>query len=256
MLDSARTLNGFCLKSRDGELGHVTDFYFDDEHWAIRYLVANTGSWLARRKVLISPYAIGGVSRSERRIAGDLTRKQIEDSPSLDSDKPVSRQFETTYHEHYGWPMYWRGAFMWGVDASVVHAPQQRASPPGPVPERDPHLRSIKDVTGHHVQATDGEIGHVEDFLVDDETWAVRYLIVDTQNWWPGKRVLVSPLWIERVSWADAKLFVNLDRTVIKQAPAYTHDTPLNCEFEGRLHQHYQRPGYWLDVPAAMAPAR
>jgi len=256
MLDRASTLNGFSLRSRDGEIGSVTDFYFDDEHWAVRYLVASTGSWLARRKVLISPYAVGAVSRSERRIAVDLTRKQIEDSPSLDSDKPVSRQFETTYHEHYGWPMYWRGPFMWGVDASIVRAPQQPTAPPEPVPEGDPHLRSIKDVTGHHVQATDGEIGHVEDFLVDDETWAIRYLIVDTQNWWPGKRTLVSPEWIERVSWAESKVFVNLDRAAVKQAPAYTHDTPVTREFEARLHQHYQRPGYWLDAHVATAPAR
>lgn len=257
MLDRASTLNGFSLKSRDGEIGNIKDFYFDDEHWAVRYLVASTGTWLAQRKVLISPYAVGPVSRAEQRIAVNLTRRQIEDSPSLDTDKPVSRQFETIYYEHYGWPMYWSGPFLWGASTSPAVRDADLMTPPAvPAPNGDPHLRSTNAVTGYHVKATDGEIGHIEDFLVDDETWAIRYLIVDTQNWWPGKRVLVSPQWIDRVSWFESKVFVTLDRSVVKQAPTYTHDTPVTREFEARLHEHYQRPGYWLDAPAATALAR
>ena len=114
----------------------------------------------------------------------------------------------------------------------------------------DPHLRSTHDVSGHHIQATDGEIGHVEDFIIDDETWAIRYLIIDTRNWWPGKKVLVSPRWIERVSWSELKVFVNLPRETIKQSPEYTEESLLTRDYETRLHRHYNRQGYWVDEPA------
>ena len=115
----------------------------------------------------------------------------------------------------------------------------------------DPHLRSTHDVDGHHIQAADGEIGHVEDFIVDDETWAIRYLIVDTQNWWPGKKVLISPKWIERVSWPESKVFVNLTREIIKQSPEYAEESIPTRDYETRLHHHYDRQGYWVDEPAA-----
>jgi hypothetical protein len=115
----------------------------------------------------------------------------------------------------------------------------------------DPHLRSTHDVSGHHIQATDGEIGHVEDFIIDDEVWAIRYLVIDTENWWPGKQVLVSPRWIERVSWGESKVFVNLSREIIKRSPEYTEEFLLNREYEARLHRHYDRRGYWVDDRAA-----
>jgi hypothetical protein len=111
----------------------------------------------------------------------------------------------------------------------------------------DPHLRSTADVSGHHIQARDGEIGHVEDFIIDDKTWAIRYLIIDTENWWPGKHVLVSPQWIERVSWIDSKVFVNLSRETIKQSPEYTELSLLTRDYETVLHRHYDRQGYWVD---------
>ena len=113
----------------------------------------------------------------------------------------------------------------------------------------DPHLRSTHDVSGYHIQAADGEIGHVEDFIIDDETWAIRYLIVDTRNWWPGKKVLVSPQWIERVSWSESKVFVNLSRETIKQSPEYTEESLLTRDYETGLHRHYNRQGYWVDEP-------
>ena len=113
----------------------------------------------------------------------------------------------------------------------------------------DPHLRSTHDVSGYHIQATDGEIGHVEDFIIDDETWAIRYLIIDTRNWWPGKKVLISPQWIERVSWSESKVFVNLSRETIKQSPEYTEESLLTRDYETGLHRHYNRQGYWVDEP-------
>jgi len=119
----------------------------------------------------------------------------------------------------------------------------------------DPHLRSTDSVQGHNLQALDGEIGHVEDFVIDDETWAIRYLIVDTRNWWPGKKVLISPQWIERVSWSESKVFVNLSREAIKQSPEYTEESLLTRDYETGLHQHYQREGYWAEVPQAQEHA-
>lgn len=245
MLLKANALKGFKLDSLDGEIGEVSEFYFDDQHWAIRYLVANTGGWLTGRQVLISPYALVAAIKAADNIAVNLTKQQIEDSPSLDSDKPVSRQFESDYSGYYGWPMYWGGPMMWGAYPYLVRDPNQWNTPKDTEKSWDPHLRSTDAVTGHHIQATDGEIGHVVDFIIDDETWAIRYLVVDTRNWWPGKQVLVSPEWIERVSWSELKVFVKLSREAIKASPEYTEEAPITRDYESGLFRHYGRDGYW-----------
>lgn len=256
MLVKAKSLNGYKLDSLDGEIGKVKEFYFDDHHWTIRYLVADTGNWLTGRQVLISPYALADVNKEEQYITVDLTKKQIEDSPSLNSDKPVSRQFEETYYGYYGYPMYWGGSYMWGAYPYIEREREKWRESTQGEKTWDPHLRSTHDVSGHHIQATDGEIGHVEDFIIDDETWAIRYLIIDTQNWWPGKKVLVSPLWIERVSWDESKVFVNLLREAIKQSPEYTEESLLTRDYETGLHRHYNRQGYWVDELTAKEHSR
>jgi uncharacterized protein YrrD len=249
MLSKAKTLKGYKLDSIDGEIGKVKEFYFDDQHWVIRYLVADTGNWLTGRQVLISPYALVAVVNEEQHIAVDLTKKQIEESPPLESDKPVSLQFEDAYYGFYGWPMYWGGPYMWGAYPFIMRDPGKLKEYPKGEKTWDPFLRSTQDVTGHHVQAADGEIGHVEDFVINDETWAIRYLIIDTRNWWPGKKVLVSPQWIERVSWIESKVFVNLTREAIRQSPEYTGESWLTRDYEIGLHRHYDRQGYWVDEP-------
>lgn len=252
MLHKTKDLKGYKMSAIDGEIGKVKEFYFDDHHWTIRYLVADTGNWLTGRKVLISPYALIDVKRDGQYIAIDLTRKQIGESPSLSSDKPVSRQFEEAFYGYYGWPMYWQGSYTWGFYPYIVRDRNKWREPTqSEVEQWDPHLRSTHDVTGHHIQAEDGEMGHVEDFIIDDETWAIRYLIVDTRNWWPGKKILVSPQWIERVSWEQRKVFVNLPREVIKQSPEYTDAILLTRDYESNLHGHYNRQGYWVEEPAA-----
>jgi hypothetical protein len=251
MLNKAKTLKGYKLDSLDGDIGSVKDFYFDDRYWTIRYLVADTGNWLTGRQVLISPYALGAMDNGAQSISIDLTKKQIENSPSLDSDKPVSRQFEDEYYGYYGWPMYWGGLYSWGASPLIVRDREAwRGCTHG---ERtwNPNLRDTHAVTGYHIQAADGEIGHVGDFVIDDETWAIRYLIIDTQNWWPGKEVLVSPHWIERISWGESKVFVNLSRDTIKQAPEYTEESLRNRYYEEALHRHYHRQGYWVDEQTA-----
>jgi hypothetical protein len=256
MLYKAKALKGYTLHSLDGEIGKVKEFYFDDQHWAIRYLVADTGSWLTDRQVLISPYALVAVMGKEQQIAVNLTRKQIEDSPSLDTDKPVSRQFEEEYYGYYGWPTYWAGPYMWGSYPFIVRDREKWSQPARGEKEWDAHLRSTLDVSGHHVHAADGDIGHVEDFVIDDEAWAIRYLIIDTRNWWPGKRVLVSPQWIESISWSESKVVVNLSREMIKQSPQYTEESLLTRDYETQLHRHYNRRGYWTNEPAAKEQSR
>ena len=259
MLNKAQTLKGYKLHSLDGEIGKIKEFYFDDHYWTIRYLVADTGNWLTGTQVLISPYALSAVNKKEHYIVIDLTKKQIEDSPSLNTDKPVSRQFEEGYYEYYGWPMYWGGPFMWGSYPSYPYIVRDREKWREPAQGEnawDPHLRSTQDVSGYHIQAADGDIGHVEDFIIDDETWAIRYLIVATQNWWPGKKVLVSPQWIERVSWSESTVFVNLTREAIRQSPEYTEESLLTRDYETGLHRHYERQAYWIEDPAAKEQSR
>jgi hypothetical protein len=181
-----------------------------------------------------------------------LTKKQVENSPSINTHEPVSRQHEAAFLGYYGYPYYWGGPYLWGpafypvgLDNPVTAATEAaedriwRESP-------DSHLRSSGAVTGYHIDAVDGEIGHLDSFLMDDEAWAIRYLEVATRNWWPGQKVLVSPDWVERVSWADAKVYVGLFREAIKNGPPYTDTTMITREYENRLHLHYGRPPYWL----------
>jgi uncharacterized protein YrrD len=250
MLSKVKTLKGYTLHSLDGEIGKVNEFYFDDQHWTIRYLIADTGNWLTGRQVLISPYALVAVMGEEEQISIDLTKKQIEDSPSLRSDKPVSRQFEDAYYRYYGWPMYWGGPYMWGAYPYIVRDRELWSVSTQGEKAWDPHLRSTHDVSGHHIQAVDGGIGHVEDFIIDDETWAIRYLMIDTRNWWPGRKALVAPQWVERVSWSESKVFVNLSRETIKQSPEYTDESQLTRDYEIGLYRHYDREGYWVAEPA------
>lgn len=245
MLSKAKSLTGYKLDGLDGEIGKVKEFYFDDRHWTIRYLVAETGTWLTSRQVLISPHALVIVNNEEKNIVIDLTKKQIEDSPSLDSDKPVSRQFEESFYEYYGWPTYWDGPYSWGAYSNIARNRDQRKAVVNANKAWDAHLRSMQEVAGYHIQADDGELGHVEDFIIDDQTWAIRYLIINTGNWWSGKKVLVSPLWIGRVSWNESKVFINLTREAIKQSPEYTELSLLTRDYEIGLHGHYNRRGYW-----------
>jgi len=249
MLYKVKTLVGYKLESLDGEIGKVKEFYFDDRHWTIRYLVAETGTWLADRQVLISPSALSVVDPEAKNIAVNLTQKQIEDSPAVDSDKPVSRQREEELHAYYGWSPYWSTGPYAGVGYPVPGSLAEMGGSGKDVaakPVGDPTLRSMQQVRGYHIQGTDGEIGHVEDFIIDDQTWAIRYLIVGTRVWWPGKKVLVSPQWIKRVSWNESKVFVVLSRETIQQSPEYKDQSLPTRDYEIGLYGHYKSKGYWV----------
>ena len=256
MLYKAETLTGYQLDSLDGELGRVEEFYFDDKHLVIRYLVADAGMSFTGRHVLLSPYALGAVSTTKHHITVDLSKKQIEGSPALDRQAPISRQYEEAYYGYYGWPMYWGGPYIWGSYPHIARDRREWKNRAISAKNWDPHLRSTSDVARYDIEATDGAIGHVEDFVIDDETWAIRYLIVDTRNWWPGKRVLIAPQWIERVSWSESKVFLHLSREAIKQSPEFTDESALTRDYEEALHRHYNRRGYWNDEAAARAKFR
>jgi hypothetical protein len=256
MLDKIGTLEGYGLDSLDGDIGSVKEFYFDDRHWTIRYLVAETGNWLKERQVLISPYALTFVDREAEKISVDLSRKQIEESPSLDTDKPVSRHYEETFYQYYGWQTYWDGPFAWGNYPYLARTVKSEKNSIVPEKAWDSHLRSTRDVTGHSILATDGEIGHVEDFILDDDNWMIRYLVVDTRNWWPGKKVLISPRWIDTISWSESSVRLNLTRAAIECSPEYTEASLVTRAYEDQLHGHYNREGYWVGELAARENSR
>jgi hypothetical protein len=259
MLTNHTKLKGLVIRATDGEIGTVDQLYFDDQTWAIRYLTVNAGTWLNGRSVLISPHSILQVDWTSGRIDVSLTRKQIENAPDIDTQRPVSRQREAEYSGYYGYPYYWDGPYLWGATYSPGGLVPIEVSP-SMIAERareqsaDSHLRATQAVAGYGIEATDGDIGHVESFLVDDETWSIRYLEVDTKNWWPGKKVLISPAWVERVSWEESRVFVAVTREAIKTCPEYLDAEPITREYENKIYFHYGRPPYWI-AEEAKSPA-
>jgi uncharacterized protein YrrD len=244
-LRSAAELEGWNIIATDGEIGGVYEFYFDDESWTIRYVVADVGSWLTGRRVLISPAAVSKISPDEKQIHVRLDKEQVRNSPDIDTDKPFDRQQEIDYLTYYGWPSYWgmspaaAGAY---ADAVAAVASETTSGPNG---GGDPHLHRTREVTGYYIAAKDGDIGHVEDFIFDDDTWKIRYVKVDTANWLPGRKVVVSPQWIESVDWFDSKVHVALTRDGVENSPEYRADQLINREYETQLYEHYGRPKYW-----------
>ncbi len=249
MLRSVKELEGYTVSATDGEVGKTVDVLVDDDRWTVRYLIVEAGGSLfsSGQRVLISPVSFRKLDWSARRFDLSLTKEKIKNSPSIDVDQPVSRQHEHDYFSYYGYPLYWGFGGVWGMGAypqylsgEPLQATLDRASESG-----DQHLRSARELRGYHIQGSDDSIGHVEDLLVDDESWQVRYLSIATSNWWFGKNVLVAPQWSTRVSWADKKVFLNLARQTIKNSPEWTSRTPVDRDYEIRLHQHYGQEPYW-----------
>ena len=229
MLLSLKQLNGSKLAASDGEIGQVKDFYFDDRTWAVRYVVADTGNWLTGRQVLLSPHAFGSVHSVGKTLEVNLLRKQIEDAPAVDTHKPVSRQYEEQYHRYYGWPYYWEGDGLWGGmrDFPVLELPPKFASvqPPaatGPKAARpDAHLRSAQAVNGYHLQATDGIVGHVCDFLMDDKSWAIRELVIKVGHRFTGKEVQIPVSQVTQISYDESTVQVKLNTDAVEHSPAH-----------------------------------
>ena len=265
MLNAVSSLKGFEIQAKDGSLGTVKDFLFDDSTWKVRWMVVDTGRWLRGRKVLIHPSAVVLAEPGAREIKIALTKAEVKDSPDIDSDRPVSQQMQNDLNGYYGSDPLWGGSIFGGglyggsvygggvsaiasplsvpayFGATAVHEAERREADHD---QGDPHLRSIAEVTGYHVHATDGDLGHIQDILVDNATWGIRYLIVDTSNWWVGQHVLISPYAVKSVDWSDRHVRLDLTREKMKSSPSWNPSNLINGEFERRLHNHYDWPGY------------
>ena len=240
MLRSLKSLAGFRIAARDGEIGRVEDFYFDDAHWNIRFIIVDTGSWLSGRKVLVSTEAVFGPDWEREDIGVNLTREQVEKSPDIDTKKPVSRQQLADLSIYYGWaPL--KLAYQSQPPAEAVEATID-ASKGG---EADPHLRSMSEVLGYRIDAEDGEVGHLEDLVVDYSEWVIRYMVVDTRIWLIGHKVIISPDWTKRIDWAEAAVKVDLTKDSIKGSPPYDPDKIKYRDYEEQLFNYYGKPNYW-----------
>lgn len=251
MLRSIQELEGYSVVAVDGYIGQVKDFYFDDATWVVRYLIVDTGSWLLSRKVLVSPIVIERTDVSEQVLLVKITKEQVKNSPDINTDKPVSRQHEASHLSYYGYPPYWGGIGLWGDGMSpelyVENLRVMAAAEEAEHCDDDPHLRSCNAVIGYHVHANDGDIGHVDGMLIDEETWSLRYLVVNTSNWWVGHSVLVAPQWIAGISWADETVTVDMSREAIKQAPLYNPMKTLLRQQESDTYKHHKRRDYWSE---------
>jgi hypothetical protein len=256
MLLAASSFKGLLIQAQDGHIGAFSDFLFDDRTWKLRWMVVDTGSWLPGRKVLVHPSAIGSIDLDRGELPVTLTKQQIQNSPDIQQDQPVSRQFQDTLYGYYGWDPMWGGGNyfgggMGGIGWPLAPVPAYRESSL-PEAERagtqhdaaDPHLRSISAVSGYHLQATDGSIGHVENFMLESDDWGIRYLIADTRNWWVGQHVLLSPYAVKSVSWPDRDLTLDITRAQVKGSPAWEPATIINRAYEERLHGYYGWPGH------------
>jgi hypothetical protein len=241
MLQSVKQLYGERLGALDGEIGHVKDFYFSDQSWAVRYLVADTGNWLPGRQVLLSPHAIGSLYHDGKVLLANLTRKQIEDSPAIESHKPVSRQYEEDYYRYYGWPYYWQGDGLWGMSGfPILESPAQprpgkrQVATDSKHEPADAHLRSTQAVKGYHLSASDGITGHVADFMMDNESWAIGELVIKTGNRFTGKEVRIPASSVKQISYEESTVFVNLTKEAVEQSPEH-HLVPAGAAEDGRF---------------------
>lgn len=249
MLRSASELFNYTLAARDGEIGRCKDFLFDDEFWTLRHMVADTGKWLPDRRVLISPALLGEPLWADRLFPVELTKEQIQEAPGITEDEPVNRRYEKLLAVYYAYPPYWMDTHGWmtfeSAKSFVDRETLQKQLDQTTEDDDDIHLRSMKEVVNYDIHASDGRIGHVEDFILEDENWRIRYLVVDTRNWLPGRKVLVSPMWVELVEWFGRKVQVNLAKKEVENSPLYDPGAPVNREYEQRLYDYYGRPKYW-----------
>lgn len=246
MIFNAKDVEGFQIYTKDEEeMGRVDGFLFDDEQWTIRYLVLDTRKWLPGRTVVISPASIQAVDMEEKRVLVQLTKNQVKGAPDLDAKQPVSRRKELEFHKYYGLNPYWFGAGIWGPGATPAALLEQAAQGPDEREDDSSHLRQTVDVQNYRIHALDGDIGHIETFLIDDTSWQIRYVVVDTRNWLPGKKVLLSPLWFTDIDWFEARAYVELHKKTIEEAPEYDPNIPVTREYEERLHRVFRRPPYW-----------
>lgn len=243
MLRSAKQLSGYKIAAVDAVVGKVADIYFDASDWKVRYLVVDTGKWLPGRRVLLAPTVVADADDNARAVAVGLTQEQIRNSPPSYADMPVSRQHEVELQQYFGWPAYWgpeAGLAMPPPPLPPEHEPAYGAGAGRALePAGDPHLHSVAELAGYSIEASDGAVGHLDDLILDDEQWIARYLLVDTRNWRPGGQVIVATEWVDRISWLDHAVYLDLSRQAVKNSPPYDASKPLNREYEDKLYRHY-----------------
>ena len=258
MLRSLKEITGYTLQETDDVLGTCKDFLFDDNLWVIRYMVADTGNWLNQHKVLITPDSLGEPDWQTERLSVKLTREQIEACPPLDSHAPVSREYEISYHEHFEIPFYWMGADFregmpdgTGAVSAVDDFPDieiETETLPKDAPSsalNDGLLRSAVDIMSYSVAALDADAGHVDDIIIDDDSWIIRYLAIETGNIMPDHKVLINTEWIEDVNWESRLVSIDLSREAILDCPPFDANEAVNREYEVRLYDYHGRPRYW-----------
>jgi len=243
MLRSIKSLRGFAIGTIDGEIGKVHSFLFDTQNWVIRYLIVDTGGWLPGRKVLIAATALERPDWRGHIFPVELTKEQVKHSPDIDTSRRVSRQRESELHKYYDWTPYWGT----GYDASEPLGPPVQTGQAVEEEETgdNPNLRSTREVIGYRIHATDGAIGHIDDFIASDEDWIIRYLVVDTHHWLAGRSVLISPEWVRNLRWEQQEVWVDVSRQTIKDSPPYDASAPVNREYEVQMYDYYGRAKYW-----------
>lgn len=262
MLKNLKDIKGFKILATDTGneiIGTVKDVYFDDEKFALRYLVIDTRVWLFEDLVLVSPYSVNGVDWDSGIIWVNLTKEEIEHSPKAKYSKPVTRTFETTFNNYFKLPHYWSNGL--GMDIEGIWAgayfPNKPVEPPQSfhpdikfedeqLPDEQ-HLHSMREISSFHLRAVDDEkFGAIEDFIIETETWALRYIVIDTNKYLPGgKRILLSPEWIERFDWENKKLVTDYLRDTIENCPEYDPAVVIDREMEEEIHSHFGQNGYW-----------
>jgi len=214
MLQDIKDLYGNKVSALDGTIGQVKDFYFDRSTWAIRYLVVDTGAWLAGRLVLLAPHAFGRLDRYERTLHVKLSSQQIENSPKLEAQQPVSREHEIACHHHYGWPAYWNADTRWGLtDFPGLRGRSTAKTEVQPPPRAYPPLESTQSLGGYQIQTEKGTIGTLSGFTVFDRTWIICDLIVKPGEWYAGKDLRVTPDQIRQISHENSSVLINLTKS-------------------------------------------
>jgi len=243
MLRTMRHLIGATVAATDETVGELDDAYFDDRHWAVRYLVVRSDEADHAAPLMVSPVAVEAISEDASRIDLAVDKESVEKAPGVGHEQPVSVQRERAYYDYYGWPYYWQGPGVWGAWSGAagmrmlpVGVPPDRvvadelsgqeeaeagAAGSGELDETSRHLRSANEVIGYFVEATDHEVGHVEDLLLDPDSWRLTAVVVDTSNWWFGKRVAVPSEHFVAVDWETETVSVDLTRAQVKAEHEY-----------------------------------
>ena len=247
MLLSLKNMSKYSIEAKDGAIGHIDSFLFDEDKMNIRYIVVDTGKIIPGRKVLITPSAVTEIEPVSGLLSLEITTEQVKNSPDLDTHKPISRQQEIELHKYYNWVPYWGGTFepintprMTPEETQAILAEQNQD-------EEAPNFRSTREVRGYKIHSSDDELfGHIDDFIVQADKWVVRYIVADTRNILPGKQVLVAPDWIRNIDWAESRVDVDVSKEKIEGCPVFYPSTPVNREYEIQLYDYYGRPAYWL----------